>query len=113
MHDSSKVSVAVGERLRDVRIAHGMSLRDVENESGRQLTAASVGMYERGERNLSLIRLYELAEFYDVPVAALLPADQKNDDEVGKLVAEIAAFIERRAQTIARKRGRRPERGRR
>ena len=44
-----------------------LSLDDVERQSGAGWCASAIGAYERGFRNLSLPRLRELAEFYDVP----------------------------------------------
>lgn len=65
----------VGERLRRVRVDKGLSLQDVERRSDGRWKAAVVGSYERGDRNISATRLLELAEFYGVPAAAVLPGD--------------------------------------
>jgi transcriptional regulator with XRE-family HTH domain len=69
---SSHFSIEVGQRLRAVRRAKALSLDDVERLSGGRWSASAVGAYERGFRNLSLPRLRELAEFYDVPMSVLL-----------------------------------------
>jgi transcriptional regulator with XRE-family HTH domain len=66
----------VGERLRRVRIERGLSLQDVERNSDGRWKAAVVGSYERGDRNISATRLLELAEFYEVSPADVLPGDQ-------------------------------------
>src|SRR3954463_4331203 len=68
----SAFSVEVGRRLRAVRRARKLSLDEVERSSGGRWSASAVGAYERGFRHLSLPRLRELAEFYDVPMAILL-----------------------------------------
>jgi transcriptional regulator with XRE-family HTH domain len=65
-------SIEVGQRLRSVRRIRGLSLDDVERESGGRWSASAVGAYERGFRNLSLPRLRDLAMFYDVPMGVLL-----------------------------------------
>lgn len=62
----------VGVRLRAVRRQRRLSLDDVERASGGRWSASAIGAYERGFRNLSLPRLRELAEFYDVPMSMLL-----------------------------------------
>ena len=62
----------VGVRLRAVRRQRRLSLDDVERMSGGRWSASAIGAYERGFRNLSLPRLRELAEFYDVPMSMLL-----------------------------------------
>jgi len=50
-----------------------MSLHDVQQASAGKWKAAVVGAYERGDRNVTIARLAELAEFYGVPVMELLP----------------------------------------
>src|ERR687895_2952872 len=66
---------ALGERLRNIRLQKGMSLQDVQQSSGGRWKAAVVGAYERGDRNVTVARLSELAGFYDVPVPEILPDD--------------------------------------
>lgn len=65
----------VGRRLRRIRKQQDLSLQDVERESDGVWKAAVVGSYERGDRNISASRLCELAEFYGVSPAEILPAD--------------------------------------
>jgi transcriptional regulator with XRE-family HTH domain len=64
---------ALGERLRRIRIQKGMSLHDVQESSDGRWKAAVVGAYERGDRNVTVPRLSELANFYGVPVSELIP----------------------------------------
>ncbi len=66
---------AVGERLRKIRLQKGMSLQDVQLSSSGTWKAAVVGAYERGDRNVTVARLSELAGFYGVPVSEILPGD--------------------------------------
>jgi transcriptional regulator with XRE-family HTH domain len=73
----SAFSIEVGQRLRAVRRARGLSLDDVERKSGGRWSASAVGAYERGFRNLSLPRLHELARFYEIPVGALLAGTEQ------------------------------------
>lgn len=65
----------LGRRLRAIRQQKGMSLHDVEEASRGQWKAAVVGAYERGDRNVTVTRLAELATFYGVPVTEMLPED--------------------------------------
>lgn len=67
----------VGERLRRVRVEQGLTLLDVERVSEGAWKAAVVGSYERGDRNISATRLLELAEFYGVSAAEVLPGDAR------------------------------------
>ena len=66
---------ALGERLRNIRLQKGMSLQDVQHASDGRWKAAVVGAYERGDRNVTVARLSELAEFYGVPVSEILPEE--------------------------------------
>ena len=56
-----------------------MSLQEVEGLSGQEFKASVVGAYERGERAVSVPRLWRLSHFYGVPVADLLPVDEPPD----------------------------------
>ena len=68
-------ATALGERLRNIRVQKGMSLQDVQQSSRGKWKAAVVGAYERGDRNVTVARLSELAAFYGVPVSEILPED--------------------------------------
>src|SRR5687768_4593178 len=88
----------VGVRLRAVRRQRRLSLDDVERSSGGRWSASAIGAYERGFRNLSLPRLRELAEFYDVPMSMLLGEvdlrDGSSEDRSGpgRIVLDLVAL---------------------
>ena len=63
----------LGVTLRAVRRSKGLNLRDVEKESKGRWKAVVIGSYERGDRSVSVVNLVELAQFYGVRVAELLP----------------------------------------
>ena len=92
----SAFSIEVGQRLRAVRWARGLSLDDVERTSGGRWSASAVGAYERGFRNLSLPRLRELALFYEVSMSVLLgePAgrEQPSHEPANRVVIDLAAL---------------------
>jgi transcriptional regulator with XRE-family HTH domain len=71
----------VGERLRSIRRQKRMSLHDVERTSSQEFKASVLGAYERGERAISVPRLHRLAQFYRVPVAQLLPSEDRPADK--------------------------------
>lgn len=74
MSDTDRThALAIGSRLRRVRHQQGMSLADVQHRSDGRWKAVVVGAYERGDRTVTVSRLSELAAFYDVPLADLLP----------------------------------------
>lgn len=111
-HDFTK---SVGQRLRAVRQAQGLSLAEVETRSEGRWSASAVGAYERGFRTLSLPRLKALADFYRVPVGVMLgePAPLPTSPERHKIVLDLealslidpAAPIRRFVQSIIESRG--------
>jgi transcriptional regulator with XRE-family HTH domain len=70
-HTDQRLS-KLGRRLRALRIERGLSLIDVERDSRGLLKGVVVGSYERGDRNVSITRLFEIAEFYGVHIADLI-----------------------------------------
>ncbi|WP_322770599.1 transcriptional regulator [Frankia sp. Cr1] len=66
----------VGARLRAVRNQQSLSLADVEGKSHGRWKTAAVGSYERGDRMVTVQTLSRLAEFYGVPMSALLPGGE-------------------------------------
>ena len=77
---------ALGSKLRAIRQQQGLSLHGVEQKSGGRWKAVVVGSYERGDRAVTVQKLAELADFYGVPVAELLPE--------GRPLARYAAAIQ-------------------
>jgi len=69
----SDYAKALGARLRAIRTQQGLSLHGVEEKSRGRWKAVVVGSYERGDRAVTVQRLAELAEFYNVPIHELLP----------------------------------------
>jgi transcriptional regulator with XRE-family HTH domain len=83
---------ALGGRLRAIRQQQGLSLHGVERKSGGRWKAVVVGSYERGDRAVTVQRLAELASFYGVPVAELLPGPTPSaakDDANTRLVLDL------------------------
>ena len=70
---ASDYARALGSRLRAIRQQQGLSLQGVEEKSDGRWKAVVIGSYERGDRAVTVAKLAELAEFYGVPVAELLP----------------------------------------
>jgi transcriptional regulator with XRE-family HTH domain len=69
----SEYAKSLGSRLRAIRTQQGLSLHGVEEKSRGRWKAVVVGSYERGDRAVTVQKLAELAQFYGVPVAELLP----------------------------------------
>jgi XRE family aerobic/anaerobic benzoate catabolism transcriptional regulator len=75
----------VGSRLRARRHAVGLTLRALAQASG--LSERYVGLAEKGEANLSLEKLHQLADALDVPVSWLV-----SDGPRGALDARLCAL---------------------
>jgi transcriptional regulator with XRE-family HTH domain len=73
----------LGARLRAIRRQQGLTLQQVEAMSGGEWKAVVVGSYERGDRAVSVSRLAELGDFYNVPVSELLPRDEASAESEG------------------------------
>lgn len=54
--------------LRDIRRKQALTLQQIESRSGGAIKAVVLGSYERGTRSISLARITQLADFYQVPV---------------------------------------------
>jgi transcriptional regulator with XRE-family HTH domain len=67
-----QLSQALGRVLRQARRSCGLTIRDLDGVSGGRFKASAVGSYERGERDISVRRLCELAVLLDADPAALL-----------------------------------------
>lgn len=95
---SSTYQQRLGARLRDIRNQQGLTLQQVEEKSQGRWKAVVVGSYERGDRAVSVAKLAELAEFYTVPVSALLPTDDElpsvSHDADGTLVLDLNRLSE-------------------
>jgi len=53
----------------------------VERTSGNEFKSSVLGAYERGERSISVQRLYRLAQIYAVDVAQLIPSGDEADQQ--------------------------------
>ena len=62
----------VCKRLRAVREAKSLTLLDVQQKSEGKITAVALGSYERGDRQISLVKLLQIATIYGVPASEIL-----------------------------------------
>ncbi len=85
---------SIGRRLRAIRKQKGLSLQEVEANSGQEFKASVLGAYERGERSLSLPRMQRLAAFYGVPVDQLLPPSDRSGPEASSRWANEGVSID-------------------
>jgi len=113
----SEYAKQLGARLRSIRTQQGLSLHGVEQKSKGRWKAVVVGSYERGDRAVTVQRLAELADFYGVPVAELLPGGMPggaaepppklviNLERLNQLPTDKAGPLMRYAATIQSQRG--------
>jgi transcriptional regulator with XRE-family HTH domain len=71
----------VGARLRSLRKQRGLTLQQVEVLSNKRLKGSLLAAYERGDRNISVTRLHQIATLYSVPVNQLLPEETEGSLE--------------------------------
>lgn len=69
--DLSDVAVKFGLRLREVRLARGISQEKLAEKAGLHRTYVS--SVERGQRNISLFNIESLANALGVKMAELMP----------------------------------------
>jgi transcriptional regulator with XRE-family HTH domain len=58
----------VSLKLKELRRSRNMTLQDFEKFSGGEIKAVVIGSYERGTRSISLAKIVQLADIYQVPV---------------------------------------------
>ena len=68
---------AMQSRLRAIRKSKGLTLSQVSTQSKGALSAIALGSYERGDRSLSVAKLFELSELYALPATDLLSMPDK------------------------------------
>ncbi len=85
----------LGSRLRAIRQQQGLTLQQVEETSDGKWKAVVVGSYERGDRAVSVAKLSELGEFYNVPVSELLPKEELPSTEADESPSKIMLDLRR------------------
>ncbi len=77
MVDREAPSISVGQQLRQLRDARGISIRELSRISG--LSANALSMIERGLTSPSVSTLYRLTDALNVPITALFRLDQAQE----------------------------------
>jgi transcriptional regulator with XRE-family HTH domain len=89
----------LGSRLRAIRQQQGLTLQQVEELSSGKWKAVVVGSYERGDRAVSVAKLAELGEFYNVPVSELLPKEDVAPASTGASSGRVMLDLRRLARS--------------
>jgi transcriptional regulator with XRE-family HTH domain len=85
----------LGSRLRAIRQQQGLTLQQVEELSEGKWKAVVVGSYERGDRAVSVAKLAEPGEVYNVPVSELLPKEEISQSQSPTLSGKIMLDLRR------------------
>lgn len=76
--------------LRELRRKKGYTLQECEELTHGEVKAVVLGSYERGHRAISLARLQQLADFYEVPTEYFfLDSTRSNTTETGRLIFDL------------------------
>jgi transcriptional regulator with XRE-family HTH domain len=104
----SGYSQKVGARLRSLRKQRGLTLQQVEVLSSKRLKGSLLAAYERGDRNISVSRLHQIAMLYAVPVTQLLPdepdagADLDAPSKMAVDLEKLSGLPERQSAQLSR-----------
>lgn len=76
--------------LKALRKKKGLTLQEFEEATGGEIKAVVLGSYERGNRAISLARLEQLANFYEVPIEYFFTDESLSSDITsGRLVFDL------------------------
>lgn len=82
----------IARALKVLRRKKGLTLEECDSASGGKFKAVVLGSYERGTRAVSISKLNQLSEFYDVPVSYFFSI--KNVSTEGKWVFDLRRLRE-------------------
>lgn len=74
-------------KLKTLRRGRGLTLEECEIKSDGKFKAVVLGSYERGTRAISLSKLSQLAEFYDLPIQYFFTS--KKEDLQGRWIFDL------------------------
>jgi transcriptional regulator with XRE-family HTH domain len=77
--------IDVQTNLRKIRKSKGLSLHQVEVLSNGKYKPIPLGSYERGTRAITVSKLIELSEFYEVPITELFGLSNTNSVPATKM----------------------------
>jgi transcriptional regulator with XRE-family HTH domain len=80
------VAVRFGDNLRNIRLQRGMSQMELAKQTGTSQSA--ITSYENSKREPDFKTIQRFADFFNVPLSALLPSDDATTDDFVNMVAE-------------------------
>lgn len=78
----------LAQRIRHIRQSRGLTLQQVSTRSKGAISAIALGSYERGDRSISVKKIFEIAELYAIPVEELFTPAQQGL-ETGRVVIDL------------------------
>lgn len=85
------LDIEIGRRLREARMAHGLTQKDIGRALG--LSPQAYQKYETGSSRLSLATLAKMQCALKLPLAELLPTIRENGSAIGSPSAAIGSSI--------------------
>jgi transcriptional regulator with XRE-family HTH domain len=79
----------IARRLRELRIDRGFTLDGFEAHTNGKIKAVVLGSYERGTRAISLARLVELADLFEVPIQYFLETHQHEQSHLQRWIFDL------------------------
>lgn len=87
---SIEIEKRCAQLLRELRRKKGLTLQECEELTQGELKAVVLGSYERGHRAISLARLQQLADFYQVPIEYFFTERSlASSPDIGRLVFDL------------------------
>ncbi len=80
------------QRLRTIRERKALTLLEVEGKSGGQISAVALGSYERGHRNVTLSKLLQIAQIYELPLSEIL-TERSERVEIGRFTFDLRKIL--------------------
>ena len=78
--------VKFGDNLRNLRIQRGLTQMQLAKDL--QTSQSAITSYEASKREPSFMVIERMAEYFGVPMSALLPSNDTTDDEFVNIIAE-------------------------
>lgn len=94
MEKKDELLIRMGEVIKARRKSRGMSQEELAHASG--LHATYIGSLERGEVNISVLKLEKVTRALDCQLCDLLPGGRNRD--ANKVLAELIAFLETKGE---------------
>ncbi len=79
MQMPGRILVIFGQRVREHRLAHGLTQQELANRAG--LHRSYIGDVEQGKRNATLKTMDKIAKALEISVVELLPMDHPKAQE--------------------------------